>query len=41
MDMTLGSRDLECRQLNWTQVHRVVWSFLAERFAMTEIAILL
>ena len=41
MDMTLGSRDLECRQLNWSHVHRVVWSFLAKRVSMTEIAILL
>ena len=38
MEMTLGSRDIECRQLNWTQVHRVVWRFLAKRVSMTKIA---
>ena len=41
MDITLGSRDFERRQLNWTHVHRVVSSFLAKRVSLTKIANLL
>ena len=41
MDMTLGSRDFERQQLNWTHVHRVVSSFLAKRVSLTKIANLL
>ena len=38
MDMTLGSRDLERQQLNWTHEHRVVSSSLAKRVSLTKIA---
>ena len=38
MDMTLGSRDLERQQLNWTHEHRVVSSCLAKRVSLTKIA---
>ena len=41
MDMTLGSRDFERQQLNWTHVQKVVSSFLAKRVSLTKTANLL
>ena len=39
--MAPGARDLERWQLNWSNVHRVVSSFLAKRVSLTKLANLL
>ena len=39
--MSIGPRNLERRQLNWTLEHRLVSIFLDKRVSLTKIAILL